>query len=83
VNVIHIKHFDPKDWDKNKYYKVKCGDGKCTGIIIFVRGKTYVTDAIVNSLENSKFCTHLLFHYRLSSIKKVTLILFHNYLLYL
>jgi len=43
VNVVHIKYFDPKDWDKNKYYKVKCGDGKCTGIIIFVRGKTYMS----------------------------------------
>ncbi|XP_011684793.1 PREDICTED: uncharacterized protein LOC105448124 [Wasmannia auropunctata] len=37
VEVSTIQHFDPNNWKKNKYYKIKCGPSKCKGIVIFVQ----------------------------------------------
>lgn len=39
VDVAKIKHFNPAKW-KNKYHKINCGYGTCTGLIIFVEGKS-------------------------------------------
>lgn len=38
-DVDKIKHFNEAKW-KNKYRKIKCGKGTCTGLILFVEGKS-------------------------------------------